>query len=736
MFFIKSLRVKSLLWTIIPATLVIVLAGIIGLYIYEQVARNVVQQRDTELARISAARLSEGLSWYSQVLKNTAVDIQFMESDYLDGALKEAEDRLYIFDGGVVVYDSRGIALWSQPFVTEQQGTDCSVPSAFDKIRDTRQPTFSDVFEDEYSGEDMILIGVPIVGNSDEFMGMLAGLSTLRYSLLSTTYAKVLELTAGHSGYGYIVDGKGQVIHHRNQKLSVMQATTSGGPGAVLTEESAGEAIISGFAPVPGTNWRLITQERWENIVGPIRDYGKLIVGLLVVGGLISGIMIFFAIGRILKPIKDVTQGAQRIAGGDFDYAIDAKTGDEIQTLAQQFNTMAGALKESYTDLEQKVEERTRGERRRAEQLRAINEVSRRISSILSLDELLPYVVSSLQETFKYYNVNIFLLEPDSNSLVLKAGSGGYKGAAPIGWSMKVTEGIVGWVVQSCEPLMTNDVSKEPTYLFVPELADTKSELVVPIQVGNEILGVLDIQSAELNAFDEIDLFTAQTIADQVAIAIENARLYRETRDMAVIEERNRIAREIHDTLAQGFTGIVLQLEAAEQALGQDTTGTQEHLDRARKLARESLNEARRSVWALRPHALEQLSLIETLDQETEKFTQDSGIKASFNTSGNKRTLPADMENALLRICQESLTNVKKHAQASQVEVNLSFVGEAVKLSIHDNGVGFDSAVTADGSFGLIGMKERTRLMRGTMVVQSEVGKGTLIEVILPVNRG
>ncbi|MFQ5904721.1 MAG: HAMP domain-containing protein, partial [Candidatus Binatia bacterium] len=390
MFFIKSLRTKTSIWALIPTAIVIVVAGIIVLYAYEQVARNVVQERDTEFARISAARLSEGLNRFSQLLKTTATedDIQSMEPARLNSALEKAEEQLYVFDAGVVVYDSRGVALWSQPFAAERQGTNYPVLSEFDKVRSTRQPCFSQVFEDEISGEHVILIGVPVVGNGDEFKGVLAGISTLRYSLLGITYAEVLEFTAGHSGFGYIVDGNGQAIHHRNNSLlgmnladtePVMRATTSGEPGAVLTEDSAGETIISGFAPVPGTGWRLITEERWENVVGPIRGYSELLLGLLVAGGVISGAVIFFNIGQILKPIKDLNRGAQRIAGGDFDHAISARTGDEIQALAEQFNTMAGALKESYTSLEQKVEERTKGERRRAEQLRAINEVGRRV---------------------------------------------------------------------------------------------------------------------------------------------------------------------------------------------------------------------------------------------------------------------------------------------------------------------------------------------------------------------
>ena len=746
MFPIKSLREKTLLWALIPTAIVMVAAGIIALYAYEQVARDVIQERDAELARISAARLSEGLSQYSRVLQSTAAndDIQSMEPARLSSALEEAQNQLYVFDAGVVVYDSEGVALWSQPFVAERQGTDHPVTSELDKVRSTRQPAFSNVFQDEISGEDVVLVGVPILGSGGEFKGVLAGMFEMKYPLLGAIYAEVLQLKVGKSGYAYLVDGNGQVIYHPDgaqmganlaDTEPVMQATR-GESGAVLTEDSTGESVIAGFAPVPGTGWGLITQERWGAVVGPIRGYSQLLLGLLVVGGLISGTLIFFAIGRILKPIKDLTQGAQRIAGGDFDYTITAKTGDEIQDLAQQFDTMAGALKESYSNLEQKVEERTRAERRRAEQLRAINEVGRKISSILSLDELLPYVADLLRDSFNYYNINIFLLDPESEQLVLRAGAGGYKGAVPIGSTVKVSEGIVGWVVQTGEPLLANDVAKEPKYLFVEELADTRSELAVPIKLGAETLGVLDLESAELDAFDETDLSTAQTLSDQVAIAIENARLYQETRQMAVIEERNRMAREIHDTLAQGFTGIVLQLEAAEQALGEDLGAMQQHLDRARSLARENLNEARRSVWGLRPGALEQLPLVGALAQEIERFTRQSGVKANFNISEGSCRLPEDVEAALLRICQESLANVRKHAQASEVDVNLNFEESAVRLSIRDNGVGFDPQTLPEGTFGLIGMRERARLLGGEFAVQSEKGKGVLIQATIPIRKG
>ena len=442
----------------------------------------------------------------------------------------------------------------------------------------------------------------------------------------------------------------------------------------------------------------------------------------------------------ITDPIIALTKGSEIIARGNLDYKINVKTGDETEHLAKQFNTMTSTLKESYSNLEHKVAERTRQERQRAEQLRTINEISRRISSIINLDELLPFVANLLRETFNYHNVNIFLFEPNSGKLILKAIClSGYKGVIPLEVPLEMAEeGIVAWVAQTGEPLLVNDVSNEPRYQFIEKLSTTKSELAVAIRFKDSILGVLDIESNEIDAFSESDLFTAQTLADQLAIAIENARLYQETGQMAVMEERNRMAREIHDTLAQGFTGIILQLEAAEQSLDGDKSDLLQHLNRARSLARGSLNEARRSVWNLRPQALERTSLVEALRQEVARLAQSSDIAARFDVSEKTRELPLEIETALLRICQESLTNIKKHAKATEVKADLSFDERQVVLTIRDNGMGFTGKRKSDSKskhsgFGLIGMQERARSLGGTLAVQSEKDKGTVIVVTIPV---
>jgi len=590
----------------------------------------------------------------------------------------------------------------------------------------------------------------------------------------------------GQTGSTLVYDNTGTVYFHVDPKMVGVNLLKVGGEpvsfASIVERSFKGEA--SGYytwtdpkgeartkymhcIPVEGTNLVVAAAtyideysapaEEWEShITTTVQETNEYIdeqvqktqwIFTGVFGGMIllATAVIFLLSRAITRPILALTKGAEVIAKGELDYNIKAETGDEIQLLAEQFNDMAKALKESYTGLEQKVAERTKQERQRAEQLRTVNEVSRKISSIVKLDELLPYVGNLLRETFHYYNVNIYLFEPSSGTLSLKALClSGQKSVIPVGVPLEVDEeSIVGWVAQTGEPILANDVSEDPRYRTVEALRDTKSELAVPVKMGNNVIGVLDIESTDVDAFGEADLYTAQTLADQLAVAIDNARLYDETRQMAVMEERNRMAREIHDTLAQGFSGIILQLEAAEQALGSDLPALQRHLNQARNLARKSLAEARRSVWNLRPQALEQRPLADAIKEEVDRFSQSTGVNVKFNILGDRRDLPPELEAGILRIFQESMANVRKHAKATEVEVNLTFNEAAAELAVRDNGVGFKPKVSGDvdrgkkkrDTFGLISMRERARGLGGTFEVQSQSGKGTLVKIVIPIGK-
>ena len=469
------------------------------------------------------------------------------------------------------------------------------------------------------------------------------------------------------------------------------------------------------------------------------RALAAVITVLLVVT---AAALLWYLRRRVVEPLRAFTRTVQAMNATNLSLRVPEDRVDEIGVLASSFNSMADNLEASQSQLQQahrqleaRFQERAEREELRAEQVRRIFDLRRQIHSTNDLPGLLQYVVHALQQTFKYYSVNVFLVDPASGDLLLTAGTGGYAGDAPLGCVSHPGQGVVGDVLQSCRPRLVSDVAADPTYIAMPELPDTRAELAVPINIGALTLGVLDIESARVDSLEEMDLFTAQSVADQLANVLENARLAQETRDLAILDERNRIAREIHDTLAQGFTGIVLQLEAAEQSMFEAPQHAATHIDSAKRLARESLNEARRSVWALRPGQLEQRDLAEAIRREAELLASEGSVSTRYHVTGTRRRLPVEVEGTLLRICQESLTNIRKHASAHHADVELVFGDDVITLHVHDDGVGFDPEMPRNGSFGLIGIDERARQCHGGARVTSAPGKGTHIEVEIPVER-
>ena len=225
-----------------------------------------------------------------------------------------------------------------------------------------------------------------------------------------------------------------------------------------------------------------------------------------------------------------------------------------------------------------------------------------------------------------------------------------------------------------------------------------------------------------------------------VATIAENEDLHRQliaqAREAGVAEERRRMAREIHDTLAQGLTGIVTQLQAAEQAASRppgDPAGWRRHVAAATQLARDSLSEARRSVDALRPEPLERCRLSEALADVAERWAALNGIPVQALTTGTARPIRPEIEFALLRAAQEALANVARHAHATRVGLTVSYMENEVALDVRDDGVGFDPATLPDnGGFGLIAMRQRIADLSGTLEVESEPGGGTAISTCIP----
>jgi GAF domain-containing protein/HAMP domain-containing protein len=535
MFFTRSLRARTLLYVLIPTALGLLAVATIGLYAYERVARDLVQQRDAELANLQAARLSEGLTDYTDLLQDFAAqrDVRSMDIDLLAVATSKAPPQFKDFDAGVVIFDEEGEAVWSTSPIPSRRGTPYPLPSQFELMRLIHESDLSDVFTDPLTGQDIVSLAVPVPDQAGQFLGVVAGLQTVGGSPFTQVYTHLLQVSPEQSGQAYIVDGNGRVIYHSQasrtghdlSNWSPVSRATAGENGALLIDDQTGDRVVSGFAPVPDTRWALVTQQSWNDVVGPIRGYSRLLLGVLMIAALSSGTLVYLSIGRALRPIRDLTDGAERIAGGDFEYTISAQTGDEVEALGEQFNLMARALKESYHDLERRVSERTK-------ELAALIAVAEVVGSTLDLDELIGAALEKTLEVMEVEAGGIYLLQDDAvpprkGKLNIASHRGLSEGFAREIDNLGIGEGFSGRVVESGEPMIVRDLHRDPRLTrSVVAQSGFRTVAIVPLATRDKTWGSLFVITRSDREFASQDIEFLSHIADQIAVAIENARLF------------------------------------------------------------------------------------------------------------------------------------------------------------------------------------------------------------------
>ena len=256
----------------------------------------------------------------------------------------------------------------------------------------------------------------------------------------------------------------------------------------------------------------------------------------------------------------------------------------------------------------------------------------------------------------------------------------------------------------------------------------------IPLYAGEKKLGVMNVASPGWRSLSPEDLQLLYTVGDLLSIAVERARLADRSTRLGAAEERNRLAREIHDTIAQGLTAAALQLESADALLdtGSNPERAHDSVLRALSLTKTNLEEARRSVLDLRAAPLEGRPLSEALKVLVGRWEEETGITARMRSVNGGRPLPPRVEAALYRICQEALANVVRHARASRATVRLVATPGRVRLAVDDDGLGFDPPGVPTGRHGLLGMRERAELLGGTFEVESVPGEGTRVEASVP----
>lgn len=385
--FFRSIHIKIIFWALLPSLCVIGAITLMASLTIKNTAQEVVIKRDMVLAKFTAKRLSENLQKYPMFLKNLAKEDPFRNTltAQMDNAVDKNTNWLHIFDGGIHYFNSNGQIGWSYPWNTFFDGLNFPAPESFKLLQSTLRPVFSDIKQFQNSGRRFIVIAVPVIAPDNSFAGALAGICSVNQSTIGTTYSEVLEYESGKGSYALLVDGTSRVLYHRRSSLigsdisseEAVQKVTAGITGANVIPGSSGELVISGFAPVPGTGWGVVTQSDWTTIQNLIRFYTRLLLILIWSGGLVSALVVFYFIQRLLGPVRELTRGAVQIASGNYTEIPVKHTNDEIEVLTKQFNAMTRTVKASFAATQKRIEELKRTQQ-------ALSRSEERISGIIN----------------------------------------------------------------------------------------------------------------------------------------------------------------------------------------------------------------------------------------------------------------------------------------------------------------------------------------------------------------
>lgn len=422
-----------------------------------------------------------------------------------------------------------------------------------------------------------------------------------------------------------------------------------------------------------------------------------------------------------------------------------------LQALEQQ------RLREERARAEQERQRLLEELQQRVGELTAIYRASQQLQRLRLPADLAQEIIGILEQTLQYEYCGVFLLDEASGRLIPFALGGRRQGPEAaerdrgriLAHDLSLGKGITGWVAQTGQSVRLADVRQDARYYSLRP--DIRSELCVPLFIDGRVIGVINAESSRVNAYSEADQRVLETIAAQIAVVIQNARLYeRVVRGMerlrqlsqqlvrAQEEERRRLAQELHDEAGQALTALKISLDLIRVDLPTELQQPREQLAQAASLVEETMTRLRGLAQALRPPALDTVGLNRTLEGLCHDFAERTRLAVHYQ--GSEPTGLADVARiAIYRVLQEALTNVARHASASQVQVTLDCDAERISLTVEDDGVGFDaeSVLAATGAqsaagLGLLGMRERLRLLGGHLLVESRPGQGTRLQASLP----
>jgi len=607
-------------------------------------------------------------------------------------------------------------------------------------------PTVTVITQDRSGAGILFTLGadIPVHNLSAQFLRSPPAATHGAYAFLVSSDGRLLSVAgAGARALGLPRGWHGQTAAHlaglRPALTGVAQSMTLGLAGRASVQ-LLGDRTSVFFAPLPASEWSLgvaaptrTLQASDLLLSGKIHSAITSVMALLVPFVVALAVLVVVTAGifarRALRPLIALTAASGRIAEGDLETPVPASDrGDEIGLLERTLERMRRRLfvqrreiESGRRQLEERVASRTSELRVRNQELGMLYTLASELGRSLMLADVAQTAADYLAELLHLRAVWVYCLDglqAPPGRLAGRAGDPTPQPELPAGWP--------AWPGTAGDALSVRGAC-----------------LLVPLVSGGSRLGGLILDRGHEGVVAPRQLELLQVVGGQLALALRNAQLFADSQELATLNERNRLAREIHDTLAQGLAGIITQLQGAEGWLERDRGRSRTAIRQATELARRNLQEARRSVFDLRPEALQRSGLAGALREEVARVRDETGVAATVRSRGVAGLrLPAPIEVALFRIAQEAVGNAVRHGGPTRITVTL--VGEpgAVRLRVGDDGSGFDvdarrsARPPAIPTFGLTSMTERAAGCGGTLSVRSRPHQGTVVEARLPLEPG
>jgi nitrate/nitrite-specific signal transduction histidine kinase len=500
------------------------------------------------------------------------------------------------------------------------------------------------------------------------------------------------------------------------------------------------EDILVSYAPYypySGTlvHWNVVKEENWVEIMQPTLPYRQLLLVLLSLGVIVPVLVTTYGVRHITEPIQKLIHASEQVTAGQLKQRIEANTGDEIETLADQFNLMSEKLDESYSSLEKKVADRTL-------EMATLNAIAARVGSSLNLNEIMADALERIMElTGMEHGIAYRVVggqggaattETDTEEAHLRVTA--FRGFPPtfadLGDKLPLRQSATGVAGQRGEPVIWTLVELPTESALRERLAilGVEQVIVIPLIAKRRLVGSLNLSTNQSRTYPPEQIALLKTIGQQIGVAVENARLYEQAEESAIASERHRLARELHDAVTQTLFSANLIADVIPRIWKRNTEEGMQSLEELRQLTRGALAEMRTLLLEMRPESLERADIKSLISQLSDAFIGRVRVPVSLDIQGDCE-LSHDVKLVFYRVAQEALNNIAKHSGARQVEIRLACQPGQMDLFIKDDGLGFLPASVTPDHMGMAIMHERAGSIGADLKIESIVGKGTTIEL-------